>query len=129
MTAGEHCIVTVNKILERGAVVSINGTDKTAFIHISKISSAYVTNIAEYIDIGQSYDAECLDPEKPELSLKHLNLRPKFSEPSKDSPDRRREMSLDEMIAKANAAFQDKQRKKGTLNKPPRLRRKNDRND
>ena len=133
MTVGEHYPVTVTKIMERGAVVSIQGTDKTAFIHISKVAAAYVQNISEYLEVGQTYDAECLEADKPELSLVHLNLRSKFAaqERPKVKQDKKREMSLDDMIAKANAVFKDKQHKKNnTMRRPPKLHhRKNDYDD
>ena len=130
MTTGEHYSVTVTKILERGAVVQINGTDKTAFIHISKVAPEFVQNIAEYLEVGQTYDAECLEPDKPELSLKHLKLKSKFKEQDVKRPAPAKKQSLDDMIAKMNAAYAEKQRKsKGAYNTPPRKRRGSNKHD
>ena len=130
-----HYSVTVVKILERGAVVTISGIDgKTGFIHISNISESFVSNINEYLTVGQTLDAVCTDTEKFSFSIKHLGL--KRNVPEKPRHDDRRESaqrrtgqppevqhdrpkkeySVDDMIARANASLKDKQKHKTVSN-------------
>lgn len=138
-----HYSVTVVKVLERGAVVAISGIDnKTGFIHISNISESFVSNINDYLSVGQTYDAVCTDIEKFSFSVKHLGLKRKAvdatqrsnhagKEDKKDSqaPQKRRSQppefhgdkdkkaySVDDMIAKANASLKDKQKHKTASN-------------
>ena len=107
----EHYNVTVAKILERGAVVTISGSDRTAFIHISQISDSFVQNIADFIEVGKTYDAICIDPERPSFSLQHLKLRSLYIVERTSRPVKKDgEMSLEDMIARANASLADKQK-------------------
>lgn len=111
-TKDEHYNVTVTKILERGAVVTISGSDRTAFIHISQISKSFVQNIAEFLEVGKTYDAICTDPDRPSFSLHHLKLRSlyKVEGDQRDFCWQHGQMSLDDMIARANASLADKQK-------------------
>ena len=130
-----HYSVTVVKILERGAVVTISGIDgKTGFIHISNISESFVSNINEYLTVGQTLDAVCTDTEKFSFSIKHLGLKRNVPEKAhhddrKGSPQRRtgqppefqhdrakKDYSVDDMIARANASLKDKQKHKTVSN-------------
>lgn len=105
----EHYNVTVVKVMERGAVVSISGMGgKTGFIHISKLSDAFVSNINDYISIGETYDAICCDEKKLAFSVKHLNLKPKSANVRSHRTEQK--YSLDDMIARADASLKDKQR-------------------
>lgn len=105
----EHYNVTVVKVMERGAVVSISGMGgKTGFIHISKLSDAFVSNINDYISIGETYDAICCDEKKLAFSVKHLNLKPKYTSAKQHHTETK--YSLDDMIARADASLKDKQR-------------------
>ena len=115
-TKDEHYNVTVTKIMERGAVVTISGSDRTAFIHISQISKSFVQNIAEFLEVGKTYDAICTDPDRPSFSLHHLKLRSLYKvegdrkSDQRDSGRQHGPMSLDDMIARANASLADKQK-------------------
>lgn len=105
--------VIVTKLLARGVVVKLEDTGKTEFIHISRISNQFVSNITDYVNIGQSFVAQGVKGRDGmnELSLIHLNLNQQ--EPSKQvlpkvanesSADKR----LDEMIAAAELSMYDK---------------------
>jgi predicted RNA-binding protein with RPS1 domain len=137
-----HYSATVVKILERGAVVTISGIDgKTGFIHISNVSESFVSNISDYLAVGQTYDAVCTDTEKFSFSVKHLGLERKHidapqksnhqssHDDKKGSPQHRtgqppefrhdrekKEYSVDDMIARANASLKDKQKHKTVSN-------------
>lgn len=107
----EHYQVSIVKILDRGAVISIPGCEKTMFIHISAISKRFVKNISDFIQVGETYDAICTDAARPSFSLQHLNLKQK-SEPMQDFGHRKQTapQTLDDMIARANASLADKQK-------------------
>ena len=131
---GKHYNVTVVKILERGAVVEISGIDgKTGFVHISNIADCFVSNIADFLSVGQTYDGICTDVDKYGFSLKHLGLKsnyvPKRQEhqhhterverpssrskgqpPEFSSSGNQRTGNIDDMIARANASLKDKQK-------------------
>ena len=54
---GELMPVTVIGITQNGAIVQIDNTEYTAFIHISKIAKGYVREVSDYISIGDKLDA------------------------------------------------------------------------
>lgn len=125
--------VTISKIMERGAVVTVAGQEGTGFIHISEISDRYVTAIAEFVSVGETYDATCIDTAKCGFSLKPLHLQSRV----RNIPEQRKEkqrkefikkegnLSLDEMIARANASLADKQRYKSQPRQSRPGKRKN----
>ena len=103
----------------------------TGFIHISKIANAFINDINEYVAVGDEFNAVGISTDNGnELSLQHLNLKPKYTAPE-DKPimhkkpyekPRIEPATLDDMIEKANSSFKDKQGKKG--NQPVSKRRK-----
>lgn len=127
--------VTVTKILAKGCIVAINGTDATEFIHISKIAKGYVNNVNDYISVGESLKARAIiSKDKPELSLQHLMLRSKTmiqtDSVSRKKPTTEQSKSLDAMIASADAALKDKLRHVPTAtNSHQRKRRKTHRSE
>lgn len=127
--------VTVTKILAKGCIVAINGTDATEFIHISKIAKGYVNNVNDYISVGESLKAKAIiSKDKPELSLQHLMLRSKTmiqtDSVSRKKPTTEQSKSLDAMIASADAALKDKLRHVPTAtNSHPRKHRKTHRSE
>ena len=122
---GKTLPVTVIGIAKTGIIVQVDNTEYTAFIHVSKIARGYVENIADYISVGERYDAMGYDKGfKPELVLTHLNLKPKHRNsseqvqkkpvpkkpeiPEQYTPKQHTPKSLDQMIEDANKSFKDK---------------------
>jgi predicted RNA-binding protein with RPS1 domain len=118
--------VTVVAIVETGAIVDVEGTGCTAFIHISKVAPGYVHSVDDYISVGDKLDAmgDCKGY-RNELVLTHLNLKyknpredskPKFEKkdykpqpvPEQFTPSQHTPKSLDDMIAAADKSYKDK---------------------
>ena len=102
--------VTVAKIMDRGAIVSVEGENETQFIHISKLSSGYVRAVEDVVSIGTTYKAKCVMNTK--LNKLELMIMPKTINPM---PSRQKSQSksmsdLDKMIKAAQNAFSDKQK-------------------
>lgn len=150
LTKDQHYNLTVIKILERGAVCTVSGIDnRTGFVHISQTANCFVQNIADFVTIGETYDGICLDPEKFNFSLLHLDLKKKQTYPIDDekteksvrqelakkttqpSSERKpfsqkpKTYSLDDMIARADASLKDKQRSRHNDRAKQRKRHKN----
>ncbi len=110
--------VTVSRIIERGVVVAVSGYSSTGFIHISEISDKYVTSISDFVTVGETYEAICIDTVKASFSLKPLKLSPRSQGMKESTKEQRRKdfakrsesLTLDDMIARANASLADKQR-------------------
>lgn len=142
MTAGEKYQVTVESIIPIGAVVRMpNGS--TELIHISQIAQCFVDNVENFVEVGQTLEAEVVENQgkKPiQLSLKHLGLtnshkhpkveRPKREESNTPAENTSKEVdkpmrnskpapSLDDMIKKAQRDLEDK-----GIDKPKPQRRK-----
>ena len=113
---GKSYQVKVVKILDKGAIVSVPGSESTEFIHISKLSSAFVSKVSDAVSVGDTIMAKCIK----NTQLNKLELSPRdFSEhslyiveddsnrTSNTKPDSKR---LDTMIRAANKAFQEKQK-------------------
>lgn len=108
--------VTVSKILDKGIIVTINGTGYTEFIHISKLSDAYVSDIAEIVSVGDKLVAKgFIGRNGAELTLQHLKLRPKLDSKPADIGFQQHvpkvsapAMSIDDMISNANKTMQEK---------------------
>ena len=83
LTIGEKHRVKVVKYLSKGILVKVEGdnSDNTMFIHLSKISPKFVTDVSDFVTMGEVYEAEVVPspiPDKPfELSLLALNLHSK----------------------------------------------------
>lgn len=93
----------------------------TGFIHISKIANAFINDINEYVAVGDKFNAVGISTDNGnELSLQHLNLKPKTAAPKAEVYVKPK--TLDEMIDSANSSFKDKQGKRG--NQPVGKRRK-----
>lgn len=114
---GQEYAVTVTKLLSRGIIVQINGTGDTEFVHISKLSVKFVSNIASLVHVGDKLNALCIQgKDKAELSLQHLHLESlnndverKKSLPHKTNA-KPQQQSLDDMIAAAERDLHEKQR-------------------
>ena len=93
----------------------------TGFIHISKIANAFISDINEYVAVDDKLNAVGISTDNGnELSLQHLNLKPKTAAPKAEVYVKPK--TLDEMIDSANSSFKDKQGKRG--NQPVGKRRK-----
>ena len=104
------------KFTSKGIIVHISDTTYTAFIHISKLSNEFVTNVASVVKLGQIYEAKCVKGNfGAELSLRHLNLSP--SDEVEDKPEPKVQ-SLDDMIFAANNTLKDKQSTSNKLRSP-----------
>ena len=109
--------VTVLKIIAKGIIVNLSGTDYTEFIHISKLSDIFISNINEFIKVGDTYVAKgMITNGRSELSLQHLKLRP-FKEDTNSRPrvthsptypQKSEPKSIDDMIMSAELSMKDK---------------------
>lgn len=113
--SGQVYAITVTKILPRGIIVQITGTEDTEFIHISKLSVKFVSDISKLVRVGDKLEAVGIQgKDRTELSLQHLHLeslnnnveRKKL--PTKNTATK--QPTLDEMIAAADRDFKEKQR-------------------
>jgi predicted RNA-binding protein with RPS1 domain len=132
---GKAYPIQVVHIANKGIICKIvddnPNVETTAFIHISKIANAFINDINEYVAVGDKFNAVGISTDNGnELSLQHLNLKPKYTAPE-DKPiihkkpyekPRIEPATLDDMIEQANSSFRDKQGKKG--NQPVSKRRK-----
>lgn len=114
---GKDYTVTVTKILSKGIIVKIKDTEYTDFIHISKISTEFVSNINEYVKVGDILSARVIKRNggisEPELSLQHLHLKSLYhTEGSTYDTELATKVSsernLEDMIAAANLSLKDK---------------------
>lgn len=123
---GDRYHVKVVAVKERLVVVEFEDSS-TSIIHISKIANCFVKDINDFIAVGDELIAEAIkSDEKPfELSLKHLNLKPKHK-PKKSEPkdyfeykqqdrlnqsfDRKKSDKLEQMISSSNEAYMEKER-------------------
>lgn len=123
---GDRYHVKVVAVKERLVVVEFEDSS-TSIIHISKIANCFVKDINDFIAVGDELIAEAIkSDEKPfELSLKHLNLKPKHklekSEPKdyfeykqqdrlNQSFDRKKSDKFEQMISSSNEAYMEKER-------------------
>lgn len=110
---GQMYEITVVKILPKGIIVQIKGTSDTEFIHISKLSTKFVSDISKLVQVGDCFEAICVKGStRLELSLKHLNLESLYKNVDRNCLEKHNQpkSSLDEMIASAEAIFKDKRR-------------------
>lgn len=72
---GDTYTVTVSKILTGGIIVEFENGE-TEFIHKSKISNAFISDINDFVAIGESYTARVIEGKtKPiELTLREDNV-------------------------------------------------------
>ena len=123
---GDRYHVKVVAVKERFVVVEFEDSS-TSIIHISKIANCFVKDINDFVAVGDELIAEAVESdEKPfELSLKHLNLKPKHklekSEPKdyfeykqqdrlNQSFDRKKSDKLEQMISSSDEAYMEKER-------------------
>lgn len=122
---GQVYKVVVTKILPRGIIVQIQGTSDTEFIHISKLSVKFVSDISKLVTVGDKLEAVCIQSkDRLELSLQHLHLESLYKHverkqlPPKKST-KQKSTSVEDMIAAVERDFKEKQRASDS-----RLRRK-----
>lgn len=122
LVLGEEYSVSVIKFVSSGIIVKMSDSS-TQLIHLSKLSSKFVSDPSNLVSIGQVLTARCVEGlGKPlELSILHLGLVPKrrpelIVDKSKieSATESKPVKSLDDMIADMNAAFEDKMRSKRT---------------
>lgn len=105
--------IVVTRILQRGIVVQFQDNPDTEFIHISKPSTKFVSDISKLVQVGDCFEAVCVkSATRLELSLKHLNLESLYKNVDRKCLEKHDQPkpSLDEMIASAEAIFKDKRR-------------------
>lgn len=135
---GKAYDVIVTKILQRGIIVQIEDSEDTEFIHISKLSTKYVSDISQIVNVGSTYTAIGVYDDvrnKVGLSLKHVDRVQYTKDGSKVfyrkdfSGNPAKQKSLDDMIAAADSTLREKQRAMGSNSYiKPRGRRRNNRN-
>lgn len=113
---GQVYNVVVTKILPRGIIVQIQGTSDTEFIHISKLSIKFVSDISKLVTVGDKLEAVCIQgKDRLELSLQHLHLESLYKHverkqlPPKKST-KQKSTSVEDMIAAVERDFKEKQR-------------------
>ncbi len=133
LVVGKEYEVKVVRMLSKGIVVRIlsEESDNTEFIHLSKISSKFVSDVSDFVSMGEVLTAKAVESEirGAELSLIHLNIRSKKEMntdkdagrmvshiPTAYTPKIRHNKSLDEMIEDANRAYHDKMQSKKNIN-------------
>ncbi|ALD66539.1 MULTISPECIES: S1 RNA-binding domain-containing protein [Spiroplasma] len=71
--------ITITKIVDFGAFcdAEIDGKIYKGLIHISEIADAYVTNVADYVTVGQQMDGYVISvdesKDQAKLSLKRVS--------------------------------------------------------
>ena len=139
---GEAYVVTPIRFDTYGAIVELQD-GSTSLLHVSQISENYVKDPSEYLSIGQEYVAKGVQGigNKPvQLSLKHLGLKSCYIKPEmytdftptrkkpypKNKPVRSSRYnsdsvnctkSLDDMIADAQASYNEKMKGQKKRNK------------
>lgn len=97
---------TIYRILTRGIIVKFTDTN-TAFIHISRLSKQFISNIPDNFVIGQQVNVyETLNREcKPEYTL----IPPTVPKPvTRTTTNIVHTNTLDDMIKRANKSLEDK---------------------
>lgn len=108
--------VTVTGIKESGLIVLLDGTEYTALIHISMLSSGFVSDVSKFASVGDNLKAKAVKwKNKIELSIKACEESPKPETAVPDRPAREHSDSreLDRMIASCEAHYKDKMRGRG----------------
>lgn len=115
LVVGDRYDITVVNIVKSGAIVELKD-GSTELIHISNLSNKYVQDISEFVQIGDMYTAIAIPGRSRDIEL---SLKTDVVE----NPVRQRQApkpSLDEMISKANAAYEDKMFRRSIQSKPRR---------
>lgn len=104
---GKTYEVTVVKILPVGAVVQLED-ETTELVHISNIANSYISDVADFVSVGQKYVATCEEGKnRPiQLSFIPLDLKSQRKVPPKQAPSR----NIDDMLASANSHYVEKER-------------------
>ncbi|MCM1226382.1 MAG: S1 RNA-binding domain-containing protein [Clostridium sp.] len=116
---GDIYNVKVVKILTKGIIVLIEDSGTTEFIHISKIADSFISDINDFVSVGdeltamgiKSIDDKRVTENNGELSLHHLHLKPKNNISYVDTElitDIAKEKNLDDMIAAADQCLKEK---------------------
>lgn len=111
--------VKVVRILTNGIIVQVEDSGTTEFIHISKIADSFVSDINDFVSVGdeltamgiKSSDDKRITENNGELSLHHLHLKPKNKKNYVDTEivtDIAKEKNLDDMIAAADQCLKEK---------------------
>lgn len=114
LEVGKQYNVTVIKTLPIGAVVKLED-ESTELVHISNIADCYVADVADFVTVGQEYVATCEEgTTRPiQLTFKPLCLKSAEAETVKKPTYNKRSSSpaksIDEMIADANASYEERQ--------------------
>lgn len=109
---GEKYCVTVIKIIKHGIIVQMGNCSDTEFIHISKLSHRFVSDISKLVSIGDKLEAVCIQGnDRCELSLQHLHLE--SNNPSEKSVVHSNESesnaTFEDMLAAAENSLREKQ--------------------
>lgn len=101
----------------KGAIFELED-QTTAYVHISKIANSFVKNIGDFIDIGDTYELECIESSINgngfEFSLLHLNLQNRYNQKPDKFKNNTRSLNitnqdkLENMIQDMNMVYEDK---------------------
>lgn len=117
----KYYLVKVVKLIKSGAIVELDD-GSTQLVHVSQIASKYVSDPSKFVEEGVFYSAKCVEGKSKDdsglcLSFKYLNMGPKFVQNNREPDTHVEKNSLDDMIEKANRAYNDKFMSKGGYNK------------
>lgn len=101
----------------KGAIFELED-QTTAYVHISKIANSFVKNIGDFIDVGDTYELECIESSINgkgfEFSLLHLNLQNRYNQKPDKFKNNTRSLNitnqdkLENMIQDMNTVYEDK---------------------
>lgn len=117
----KYYLVKVVKLIKSGAIVELDD-GSTQLVHASQIGRKYVSDPSKFVEEGVFYSAKCVEGKSKDdsglcLSFKYLNMCPKFVPDNRELDTHVEKESLDDMIEKANRAYNDKFMSKGGYNK------------
>lgn len=109
---GKYYNAKVTRILNKGVVVTLDNTNQTEFIHISKLSDKYISDISDEFNVGDNvYAIAVKGSDRIELSLKNSQTLNKGTVKKLSSQNK----SLDEMILHAESVLNDKLKSRGNV--------------
>lgn len=94
---GKEYDVRVTKVLNKGVIVGFPDTDITGFVHISKLSRQFISDINSYISVNDKITVRVVkNGDKYDLDARSAITRPTNTK------------DIDAMIAAAEAALKEK---------------------
>jgi translation initiation factor 2 subunit 1 len=116
---GDLVIVTVNRITDYGAYVTLDEYNKEGLLHVSEVASSWVRNIRDFVREGQKTVLKVLrvDTEKGhvDLSLRRVTKRERIDKVMSWKRARKAETLMRSAGEKLGLSFEDTYAKAGVL--------------